>query len=254
MRIYRQQKKQLRAIKLELDFMEYLRAHGILIPRIIANTSGEQITSQKLGDRTWQIIVMEYVEGEHIKSYPRKLLLEMSEIQAKIHSLSSLYKGNLVSTEHLTKLRESYFISQIPLQTIKDSRLKQFLQRAQAYTVNLPPELPSGLCHLDYDTDNVLAKDNSVVAVLDFDDLAVAPFIVCLAYTLWHVYVHGDKQATSTYLNQYEKGRKLSDLELEYIRSIMLFRHYVISAVKVLNGHSSPKEIARYLSLEEELR
>jgi Ser/Thr protein kinase RdoA (MazF antagonist) len=150
-------------------------------------------------------------------------------------------------------LKEEYFIKQINLRRLEDDRLRSFLERASNYTLSLDNALPKGLCHLDYDTDNLLAKNSSVLAVLDFDDLAIAPFIVCLAYTLWHVYTEKSEDAAWEYLRYYETFRQISDLERGYIKPIMLFRHYVISAVKVLNNHTLESDIEKYLDIEKQL-
>jgi Ser/Thr protein kinase RdoA (MazF antagonist) len=252
-RVYRLEKKQLHAIQLELDFVEYLRSHNIEIPRTIPSTTGKQITTLQLENKTWQIIVMAFADGEHAKNYTSKLLLEMSAIQARMHILSDSYEGSLASAQQLTMLQENYFTAQISRRLVQDDRLRSFLKRAQTYTLELPSELPRGFCHLDYDMDNLSTKDDSIVAVLDFDDLAAAPFVVCLAYTLWHIHVHDGDKAEHRYLNHYETRRTLTHLERKYIKPIMLFRHYVICALKVLNNHVSSDEITEYLRIEANL-
>lgn len=93
--------------------------------------------------------------------------------------MSASYSDEQGALKPLANLKEYYFIDQIPQEGI-DSRLRAFLQRAKEYEVSLPSELPRGLCHLDYDTGNTLVNKNVVAAVLDFDDLALAPFVVCL--------------------------------------------------------------------------
>ena len=79
------------------------------------------------------------------------------------------------------------------------------------------------------------------------------PFVVCLAYTMWHIQSESGSDATQQYLADYEAIRQLSDLERKFLKPIMLFRHYMISSLKVLNKHTSPNDIRKYLTTEEQL-
>ena len=212
------------------------------------------VTSLKLHNTTWWAIVMEFIDGIHSKTYPEKLIDELAITQARLHVLAVDYSvSQLMHAGELHELRESFFIQQIDRSRITNRLLLDFLDRAQNYVVLLDRNLPKGLCHLDYDKENALIKDNTLVAILDFDDLALAPFIVCLAYTLWHIRQQSGQDAQAHYLSKYESIRPLSDLEKLFIKPIMLFRHYVISSIRILNNHRTPEEIHEYLALESEL-
>lgn len=250
MRIYRKKKKDDAYVYRELDFMAYLRTNNLKVPKVAANKEGDFLTIEQFGNESWQIIVMEFIDGHHTDIYTPELIVELSSIQASMHYLSESYKNGDSIGEPLARLKENYFIDSIPKEKITDIRLRSFLDRAKAYEIKLPNELPQGLCHLDYDTDNVLVKNNTVTAILDFDDLRLAPFIVCLSYTLWHVYATTGKEALMSYLKNYKNQRKLSDLEQSFIKPIMLFRHYVISSIKILNNHTSSDEITTLLEQE----
>jgi Ser/Thr protein kinase RdoA (MazF antagonist) len=253
-RIYRQGKKSLGQINLEVDFINYLRANNIKVPEILRNRLASYVTTQIFSDSTWQIIVMEFVEGVHAVSYTPTLINELAFTQANMHALAATYKSTILGrATTLNELRETYFIKQINSRQIKSQKLTNFLERGRNYKVFLDTNLPRGLCHLDYDKENTLAKDGSLAAILDFDDLEIAPYIVCLSYTLWHVRQQSGKDAANHYLSKYQSIRILSELEKSYIKPIMLFRHYVISSIKILNGHTSIGEIDEYLSIETEL-
>ena len=253
-RIYRQGKKQLEVIQLELDFMKYLRANTITTPIVIANIEGQQITSMHVHDKTWQVIVMEFSDGEHADVYTKPLVRDLARIQAAMHTLSDSYHGATDAAIQLTTLRERHLIKQESHIETQDERLRSFIRRVEDYTVDLSPELPGGLCHLDFDKGNVLTKDDTVSAVLDFYDLANAPFVVCLAYTLWDVYTESGEQDTQDYITEYDKYRKLSEIERQYIRPVMLYRHYVIAAIKILDGHTSGEDVLRFVAIEDNLK
>lgn len=252
-RVYRSDKKTDQSVLAELDYTNYLRNHAIPVPNILDDISGQQLTRLVFDNQSWQIIVMDFHDGSHAKSYTDRLISQMATIQANMHILSGSYPTDSLPLEELTILRETYFTEQIKHKEITNTKLREFLYRAERYTLELSSDLPRGLCHLDYDKENLLSRNGAVLAVLDFDDLAVAPFIVCLAYTLCHIQTESGAAAVTQYLADYEATRKLSDLELEYLKPIMLFRHYMISALQVLNGHTSDREIDHYLILENEL-
>lgn len=253
-RIYRQAKKSIDSIKLEIDFLQYLGKNSVLVPSIIKNNNGEYLTEVEADGFIWQIIVMDFADGVHVAEYSAQLAKHLAKTQASMHILSDSYYQNITyKVEELYCLREELFVKRIDQSKLNNAQLVDFLERAKNYTVSLDRDLPSGLCHLDYDTDNIIVKNNSLVAVLDFDDLAVAPYVVCLAYTLWHVRKYSGQQMATLYISEYEKYRPLSNEEKIAIKPIMLFRHYVISGIKILNGHISDQEIYDYLSLETEL-
>lgn len=252
-RIYRKGKKSFKAIYLELDFVHHLFSHGIKVPDVLVNNSGLPVTTFKHGDNNWQAIIMDFVTGEHAVDYSYKLLNNMAVVQARMHNLSGQYKPLNNSYSRLSELKEDYFIKQINRSNLHNTVLEDFLHRAEAYKVVLDKRLPEGFCHLDYDKENILTDNDDIVAVLDFDDLGWSPFVVCLAYTLWHIHWESGHIAAQKYLANYEAERVLSVEERACIKSIMLFRHYMISAIKILNSHTSETDIKRYIAIEAEL-
>lgn len=249
LRVYRNGNKSVTDIKHEVDFIEYMISNGVNVPKIVKNIANQYITDFEHCGTVWHIILMEFVDGEHAVCYPHKLLIDIAKTQAEIHILSKKYTTDSVNM--LTELSEDCFIKQIDMAQIKDTQLMQFLMRAENFKISLDPKLPKGLCHLDYDNENILSKNHKVVAVLDFDDLAISPFVVCLAYTLWHVLYSDGTQKMYDYLAEYEKIRPLNNLEKSYLYKIVLFRHYVISSMYILNGNQSKIHIHTYIKLEK---
>lgn len=253
-RVYRRGKKHLADINVEIDFVKFLHGNGVSVPEILQNNSNNYVTTMELDGTIWQAIVMDFIEGTHAKNYTPQLVEELAATQAQLHKLASSYDtANGLHANELSELRESFFIKQIDRTYITNRLVDGFLERAQNYVVAFDQSLPKGLCHLDYDKDNALTKDNALAAILDFDDLAIAPFVVCLSYTLWHVRQYAGKDAVAHYLSAYESIRPLLELEKTYIQPVMLFRHYVISSIKILNNHLTIREVNSYLSLESEL-
>lgn len=248
LRVYRQANKSTNDILLEVEYTQYLRSNGISTPKVIKNSRNKYVTEFEENSTIWQLILMEFIGGEHATKYSHELIKEIANVQASMHLLSSKYSAEGAAC--LTELNEDWFIKQINRTQINDIQLQHFLKRAENYRLDLDVKLPKGLCHLDYDNENVLSKNDKVVAVLDFDDIAVAPFIVCLGYTLWHILFTEGNQKMHEYLEIYEYSRALSHLEWIYLYKIILFRHYVISSMYILNGQTTKNDIKKYLSLE----
>lgn len=252
-RVYRRGRKSISDIDTEISFVLYLADNGVKVPNVLKNINGEYITNIGYHSHNWQVIAMKFIDGVHSEVYTPILITDMAKTQAKIHNLSSMYCPSNSNSGGLTELRERYFASQINRGLLINKELTNFLQRVEGYEVLLDPKLPKGLCHLDYDKDNIITKNNLIEAVLDFDDLELAPFIVCFSYTLCHIYMFGSEQMMKQYLTKYEELRHVSDLEKNYIKPIMLFRFYVISALKILNGHNSETETINYINMENKL-
>ena len=252
-RIYRQGKKTNAHIQAEIDFAAYLGKNHIPVPSIIKNSAGELITVFESGSQLWQLVVMDFVKGTHPTAISSELLADIATTQAQMHVLAADYTHRTGTVRILNKLVETEFIRQIDMTAI-DERLAAFLQRGAAYKVILDAELPTGLCHMDYDEQNMLCEDNAITAVLDFDDLSVAPYVVCLAYTLWHMQDSHGPVAADAYLKIYEQMRPLTSPEKRLLPAARLFRHYMISAIKVLNGEIGPKHIESYLHVERSLQ
>jgi Ser/Thr protein kinase RdoA (MazF antagonist) len=224
-----------------------------LAPDIIQNKEGSLLTRLTIEGIVWQVILMEYMSGEHQDSYVPQLLQSMATTQAHMHMVSSDFSDHYQGFV-IRELRETYFIKQIDMGTLRDSRLIDFLERAKQYHLSLDKRLPWGLCHLDYDKDNILAdRLGNITAMLDFDDLALAPYVLDLAYTLLHVYWHAGIKGITKYLAVYEKKRRLSTLERHNLQQLMLFRYYVLCSHNVLNGETEEATVAKYLALEEDL-
>jgi len=253
LRIYRQHSKDLERIEQEINFVDYLNKKGIKVPAIVPNIKNENITEVEIDGVNWQTILMEFVEGSHAMAYTEPLLQDMADAQSRMHLLSTGFNDNS-SESIIRELKESVFIKLIDKSRITEPRLIEFLARAESYQKTLEPKLPAGLCHLDYDRENILAdKHGNIKAILDFDDLASAPFVLDLGYTLWEIWYTNGKETAKRYLTLYEQNRPLSDLEKSFLMPVILFRHYVICSADVVRGQNDESSIDKNLKLEAEM-
>ncbi len=251
LRIYRQAKKSKSEVLLEINFVTYLHEHGLPVAKPLPNTTGSTATQFRINTASWFAILMPRMNGAHAASYSDELIASLAELQAKMHLLAPSFKEN-VTTMNPT-LREGYFIQLIPERQTLDARTAGFVERAEAYVVHLSEELPAGFCHLDYDNGNVLTDSDRVTAILDFDDLAFAPLVQCLAYSVWDVLFERGMSALRSYVTAYEKKRTLQSIERDILIPIVLFRHYVIGCKDIADNQMSASLLNRYLAIEDEL-
>ncbi len=233
LRIYRQLKKTTDDILLEIQFQKLLKNKGLPIPEIRMNNDGDDVSIVKINNKYWQVILMEYLGKTDFASYTPELLREMAITQAKMHQLGIAFAKDKVHTKRISELNET--ISQRHPTRLKNKKHQNFLQRATAFHLTFENELPYGYNHLDYDTyGNILIKNNKIMAILDFDDLAYSPCIVCLGYTLWSILFSTNQQELLyQYIRYYETVRPLTKNEREILPQIMLFRNYAIGAIEM---------------------
>lgn len=254
LRIYRQGKKD-EHISFHLAFQNYLREHGIPIPRIYPNREGKELTIVEIDGLRWQVILMEYAEGENsTKHYSLALIHDLAPLQAKMHLLGIEYAKKLSGNEKVWTQLIDGLAERIHNTTGYAQDIVNFIERTRSFHYDLNPQLPHGWNHLDLDFEgNVLVKDNKVSAILDFDDLDYSPLVVCLGYSLWAVLFTDGEKVMRQYLAEYEKVRPLAKEEYKALLHIILFRNYAIGIIKLL---SSPKfeDMGKILQVEKEIQ
>ncbi|MFA6513883.1 MAG: phosphotransferase [Patescibacteria group bacterium] len=237
LRVYRNNNKKLSDIKLELEFMAFLRKNGVKTPKIIGNHHKQSLSRKKIDNKFWNYILMEFVDGAHLKYNQINLISSLAKAQAIIHKHTSKFK--IISKDyHNFRNRLNSFVSEyktnkpfiynkygeeLTIETIEEvvHDLKKNLDALQ--------KLPSGLVHLDYHGSNILVKDNKINGIIDFDDLSFSPFVADLANSLlWWTYLNQTKniqKIKEKYLLEYQKYRKLSRNELALVALLMRWRN-----------------------------
>lgn len=253
LRLYRQNKKTDEHINQEWRFVNFLHKNDFPVAQTVTNKDGELLIKYIDNDMTWQVILMKFVDGRHPSSYSPKLIANLASTQAKMHLLAPTFSDHYYGSV-LRNLQEKHFIKQIDFTNLPSKEFAELLKRAEKYEVNLGTDFDFALCHLDFDADNVLVDEHDeLTAILDFDDLSLAPFVLDLAYTLWDVYYDGGEDSVNQYLSVYQKIRPLNSEEKSVIKQIILFRHYVISAIRTLGDEIDEKTATKYLAIEKSL-
>ena len=251
LRVHRQGKRD-ENISFQLAFQNYLRKHGIPIPRIYSNTDGKELTIIEIDGLRWQVILMECAEGEnYTKHYAPELIHDLASTQAKMHLLGIEYAKKMQGSEKIwTELVDGLAerIQDTPEHT---PEIIGFIERTRSFYYKLNPKLPHGWNQLDLDLEgNVLVKDNKASAILDFNDLDYSPCAVCLGYSLWAVLFADGENVTRQYLAEYIKIRPLTREEYGALPHIMLFRNYAVGMIELLSK-PKPEFMQKILQLEK---
>lgn len=241
LRVYRQGKKTASEIHIELDFLAYLKAQGLPVVPPLKNRRGDVLTAIRDKDRLWHCLLMPFINGSHPEAYTPELLDEMATIQGHLH-LHGLCYSKVHEFSGTVHDLSCYYAPDFE-RAKYPAYHTAFLETAQAFRLDVA-RLPAALVHLDYDAENILVKGASVLAVLDFDDIAQAPLVACLGNTLWDVFLAtGSESALRDYLAVYSSIRSLSESESNTLPSVMLLRHYSIALLSATVWNVESDEI-----------
>lgn len=254
LRIYSRQRKSDEDIALEIEFQDFLRNRGIPIPEIVHTADGMAFTVVQEDRSRWQAVLMELVDGQSVTTRASgNLLSDLAALQARMHLFGVEFAaGSSRPKRAWTDLRDS-LADRIDTSTIVDQPTLDLLDRIKKYTFPLPPDLPYGYNHLDIDLDgNVITRGDKVAAIVDFDDVQYSPVVVCLGYTLWCLLDDEGEAAMWSYLQAYENIRPLTDREREVLPHVVIFRNYVLAAMRLLLKRDT-MDIQKSLRLERDI-
>lgn len=255
-RVYAQGKKD-EDIVFEINFQDYLREHDIPIPVIHKNSNGQELTIVEIDNKRWQVILMDFVEGQSVTIKPSfELIAELARIQAKMHLLGIEFIKLNPRPNHLWTELHDGLASKVENTSVGGQEVKDLIERIKKYSYPLSPDLPYGYNHLDIDFDgNVLTKENRVNGIVDFEDLKYSPVTVCLGYSLWNILDDEGLESMKHYLNEYEKVRPLTSLEYEALPNVVFFRNYVMAIIRLLLWEEDTpiEDIKGILKLEKEI-
>jgi Ser/Thr protein kinase RdoA (MazF antagonist) len=253
LRIYRQGKKDDPAIENEIHLMQHLHTDSIPVPAVVPTTFGQLMTHLPANGTRWQAVLMEALPGDNPDNYDSNIVDKTATIQARMHESSQRFLPPH-QEPCVGVLDEQPFIGLIDQESLSDSRLVAFLDRAREYTVELQDELPQGWCHLDLNKQNLLTNEKGeITGVLDFDNAADVPYVMDLAYALWAVHFYADEQRVAQYASTYEQHRSLSAVEMAYLPRIMLYKNYVTASMAVTYGYQNDPIMDRFFSIEASL-
>jgi homoserine kinase type II len=159
------------SVLFESDLLAYLTAQHYPCPRQIQNTQGTYVGIY----RNKPYVLFEFVDGqaiEHPSLYHWQQLVQKAAVLQKLtQNYSSAYTQYRWNYDPVL-CRDLAQAAAERLNTPSAHAKKAWLAR-ELTTLDLPPELPKGICHCDFHFSNVLFAGDELVAILDFDDANV---------------------------------------------------------------------------------
>lgn len=257
LRIYRQKRKIDEDISFEIKFQDYLRENGIPVPLIYPNLKGEELSVINIDGKNWQIILMQFMEGESTNLDPNKeLIIELSHIQAKMHLLGIEFANKSDRQKSPIGNLNGSIANKIENLPMQNEYIIKFVERVKSFEYELNKNLPYGYNHSDLDFDgNVIIRNNKVVGIIDFDDLRYSPSVMCLGFSLWNVLDDSGIEAFKLYLKEYENIRPLNNLERQILPDIIFFRNYQIGIIRLLlwEKNTPIEDITKIIQLEKDI-
>jgi homoserine kinase type II len=257
LRVYRQKRKINEDISFEIEFQDYLREQGIPIPLVYFNLKKEELSIVNIDGNDWQIILMQFIEGESVTLDPKKeLIIELAHVQARMHLLGIEFAKKTDRLKSPINNLNGSIANKIENLPIQNENVVKFAERVKSFKYELNKDLPYGYNHSDLDFDgNVIIKDSKVAGIIDFDDLRYSPSVMCLGFSLWNVLDDSGIEAFRLYMKEYESIRPLNNLEKEALPHVIFFRNYQIGIIRLLLWEKDTpiEDITKIIQLEKDI-
>ncbi len=256
LRIYALGRKLAEAVR-EIKIMEKLRKKGIPIPEIYTIKSKKYLFFTDKNSKKRIALVMEFVPGSELKSSDHILIASCARTQAKMHTLllkkrPSLKEG-IQSTTKIKRWMDKEITAALSNTNLEKGIRKEISERYQNIrrewnkNQDVFLKIPFGVVHFDYDSSNILIKDNTIRGIIDFDDITEAPLAVDLGFSLWWWIFFNLKKNSSeiakSYIKSYSYTRRLTQQEIDLLPLIIRVRNMILLCLLFINN--SPKKIQR---------
>lgn len=263
LKVYRNNNKKLKEISQEISFADFMRESSIPIPRVLLNNKGKFVSQKRIDGVVWTYVLMDFAKGEYLNHDQYGFMSSMAKYQALMHKTTGGFK--IVGKTRTLKNEIDDFVCY-------DKKAEEFLKENWFYlrirkvinntifilknNLGEIKNLPSGLVHMDYESDNILVNKNRITAILDFDDLSYHPFVADIGISLWWwLFMNKDKDCKALlnkYLKEYQKHNKLSKKEIEYLPLFIQMRNIHVLMYD-LNYKKSKKEWKELLDFHDKI-
>lgn len=251
-RIYNKERKA-KEVAREIAIMEQLRKKGISIPEIYMIKNKKYLYFKDIDRKNRIAVCMEFIDGDELQPNDHNLIQSCAITQSKMHSI--LTKKDAPSKERqrgilkIKKWMDKEVMLAINNKNIKKEIKSQILEKYKSllcdWKINQKSllEIPFGIVHLDYDSSNILIKDNNISGIIDFDDVTDSPLLIDLGFSVWwwlfFNFEKSDLKVGTEYIKSYSKNRKLTGKEKDLLSFIIRVRNMILLCLLFINN--SPK-------------
>ncbi|MBX3067001.1 MAG: homoserine kinase [Anaerolineae bacterium] len=202
----------------EGELLEYMVAHSYPCPAPIRNRQGELVGV--FNGKPFALF--QFLEGRHSTSLTH--YRQVTAAMGKLHTITLGYIPPYSETRDTYDPQSCWRNATVGAQKIgSETEAQERLRwlRTELDKLQLPAELPEGICHGDCHYSNFLYENGKLAAVLDFDDASYIPFLYDVAnlifFWTWENKGEIDFVASRKLLKIYQRQRTLTDLEKQHL-------------------------------------
>ena len=178
-----------------------VRAPNLLAPRVIKTLTGEEIHSHRVGDTTYLVRLLTYLEGEIFGLVPRsrKLYFDLGRFMGEVSVALSDFTTDITYQSNQEWNMDKIHLNREKAKAIKDADNYALIERYYAhYETEVLPKLEgmrSAMLHHDANSHNLTVSKNDntrVEGLFDFGDLMAGRQINELAVTVGYAMLGAD--------------------------------------------------------------
>lgn len=218
------------SVLFESNLIKYLKDNKYPCPAPLGNNKGGFVG--KYNEKPF--VIFEFVEGEHLENSTESQKKQLIENVAKLQNITKNYDPQYKEYRWNYDLELCKELAQKEADKINTNNAKEKLVwfEEELKRIDLPNTLPKGICHCDFHFSNILFKNGSFNALIDFDDAnytyltfdlasLLNPFISDFEWDTWSKFKKDDDvfnfEEAREVIQEYMKHRPLDSNEKRYL-------------------------------------
>ncbi len=205
-----------------INLKNFLNKNNFKCPKAISDKNGKIL--KRIKNKT--AVIISFIEGKNIEKPNFKMCKEVGKMIANLHNLTKNFDEKRDNNLDLKDWKEIYKkCLKEKSEEFKETMnlLKNEIDYLEKYW---PSNIPCGIIHADLFRDNIFFKNEKISGVIDFYFSCYYFYVYDLAIVIndWCFSDNGqifDKQNCLTILEEYQKIRKLSDLEKKSLNILL---------------------------------
>ena len=205
-----------------ISLQNFLNKNNFRCPKAISDKNGKIL--KKIKNKT--AIIISFLEGKSIEKPNIEMAKEIGKMIATLHNLTSKFKERRANSLDLKDWKDIF-------KKCFNNKLDEFEETMHVLNNeidylenNWPNNLPCGVIHADLFRDNIFFKKNKISGVIDFYFSCYYFYLYDIAIVIndWCFSKNGKnfhKENCLAILEEYQKLRKLSDLEKKSLNILL---------------------------------
>ena len=208
----------IKSMKKQLELIDYLYQNKILVVKNIKSINDKEVF--KFQNKN--IIIQDFVEGSHPKTYPNALIIDIAKNISKMHKVLIKNKNEdkkiKFKREILSKDTEKIIVD-------KSNGLNNQLNNINQI------RLKKAIIHNDLSEVNLLVKNNKLKSFIDWDDFGYNILVNDISVFIAHSFIRTKlvkKAKIKLFLKEYQKLIKLNSEEKKAVYYLVKYRIFGI--------------------------